>query len=254
MTPFFSDDQVALYHGDYREVLPALDARYDAIVTDPPYGETALEWDRWQDGWPTDVRAWLKPHGSLWCFGSMRMFFEHLAEFDGWRFAQDVVWEKHNGSGFAADRFKRVHEHAIHWYPDDVAWGDVYVHVPTERTATHTVRRINRGPTAHLNSIGDSAYIDDGTRLVRSVLQVRSMHGKAIHPTEKPPGVLCPLIEFSVPTGGTVLDPFAGSGSTGDAARQLGRHAVLIEANGEYVEQAARRLAQGTLPFAQETS
>jgi len=75
------------------------------------------------------------------------------------------------------------------------------------------------------------------------------MHGRAIHPTEKPTGILEPLIAYACPTGGVVLDPFAGSGSTGITARNLGRRAVLIEAREVQCEATAIRLAQGVLDF-----
>ena len=41
---------------------------------------------------------------------------------DGWRYCQDIVWEKPNGSGFAKDRFKRVHEHAVQFRREGDAW------------------------------------------------------------------------------------------------------------------------------------
>lgn len=51
------------------------------------------------------------------------------------------------------------------------------------------------------------------------------------------------LVEYAVPPGGLVLDPFAGSCSTLLTARQLGRRAVGIEANEEHCERAAKRLS-----------
>jgi site-specific DNA-methyltransferase (adenine-specific) len=76
------------------------------------------------------------------------------------------------------------------------------------------------------------------------------MHGRALHPTEKPIGLLDPLIRYACPVGGLVLDPFAGSGSTLDAARQAGRRAIGIEGHEPYAERAALRLSQATLPAA----
>lgn len=83
----------------------------------------------------------------------------------------------------------------------------------------------------------------------RSVLRVRSCHRVAENETEKPVGILVPLIEYSCPPGGLVCDPFAGSGSTGVAAKLLGRSAVLIEIREQQCEVAAKRLAQEVLPL-----
>ena len=107
--PYYVDDAVTIYLGDAREVLPSIDCGdVAATITDPPYGETSLAWDRWPPGWVAAVAAATSLRAPLWCFGSMRMFLEHSDEFAGWAFAQDVVWEKHNGSSFHADRFRIV--------------------------------------------------------------------------------------------------------------------------------------------------
>jgi site-specific DNA-methyltransferase (adenine-specific) len=246
--PYYADEQVTLYHGDMREILPSL-GPVDCIVTDPPYGETSLQWDRWPDRWPQIAR---RAASSMWCFGSMRMFGHRWVEFlsAGWAFSQDVVWEKHNGSNFHADRFRRVHEHALHWYAGQ--WADIHHDTPTTSDATaRTVRRKQKPP--HMREIGQGDYEshDGGPRLARSVIAVRSTHGRALHPTEKPLGILDPLIRYACPPGGLVLDPFAGSGSTGEAARLTGRRAVLIEADERYCEQILQRLLQAVLPDTQ---
>lgn len=44
--PYYRDEQVQLYLGDCRELLPTLDIAPDAAIVDPPYGETSLGWDR----------------------------------------------------------------------------------------------------------------------------------------------------------------------------------------------------------------
>lgn len=238
--PYYSDAHVTLYHGDMRDVLPALDLVADACVADPPYGETSLEWDRWVDGWPALVATYTS---SMWCFGSMRMFLHRRDEFAGWRLSQDVVWAKQGGSGFASDRFKRVHELVLHWYRDD--WSTV--HHATVREAYHGVNKGSlkgRAAIEHTGQIGSHEWTDDGTRMVRSVIQAQNMHQRGgIHPTQKPMAILAPLIEYAVPPGGLVLDPFAGSASTLLTARSLRRRAVGIEAHEPYCERAAERLS-----------
>jgi site-specific DNA-methyltransferase (adenine-specific) len=63
------------------------------------------------------------------------------------------------------------------------------------------------------------------------------------HPTVKPVELMQWLVPLVCPRGGTVLDPFAGSGTTGDAARIEGRNAILIEREPKYVADIERRLA-----------
>ena len=242
--PYFTDGQVSLYLGDSREVLPALGIEADLILADVPYQETALSWDRWPDGW-LDVAAAVSR--SLWCFGSMRMLGERWREFTGagWKFSQDVVWEKNNGSGFAADRFKRVHESVTHWYRGP--WSGIRHEVPRV-PAVHKRggQRFTRAQPAHTGTVAGRGYDDDGTRLTRSVIR-QGRPFPAVHKTEKPVPLLRALAAYSCPPGGLVVSPFAGSGSDLEAARSLGRRAIGVEISGEMCEKAARRLSQATL-------
>jgi site-specific DNA-methyltransferase (adenine-specific) len=243
--PYWTDGQVALYLGDCREILSALGLMADCVVADPPYGETSLPWDRWPEGW-LDVAAGVTR--SLWCFGSLRMYLKYRDEFAGWKLSQDVIWEKHNGSGFAADRFKRVHEQVTHWYHG--RWESVHHEVPRIPSADpsdHYQRTRKANGTPHAGEIAGITFRTNGTRLMRSVIRVQSMKGRAMHPTEKPVQILDPLIRYACPPGGLVIDPFAGSGSTLDAARQTGRRAIGIEKHEPYAELAARRLSQAVL-------
>lgn len=244
MRPYYERGGITIYHGDCREILPSIKA--DCVVTDPPYGETNLSWDRRVEEW---VGAIDSPQ--LWCFGSLRFFFAtHRAIAGaGWSFAQEVVWEKHNGSAFHADRFRRVHEFALHFYRGE--WSALHVEAQTTPDATaRTVRKKARPPHWH-GATGATTYVsqDGGPRLMRSVIRVRSEHGRAEHPTQKPTGIIEPLIRYSCTAAGLVLDPFMGSGTTLIAARESGRRAIGIEIEERYCEIAAKRLAQEVLPF-----
>lgn len=247
--PCTCPDGITLLHGDMRTVETG-SGGYDMVLADPPYGETSIEWDRWPSGWVGVAKSLLAPSGSLWCFGSARMFLSQHGEFGGLRFVQDVVWEKHNGSGCHADRFRRVHELAYHWVRASSDWGSVFKAPQfTNDAVRKTVRRKERPP--HWGVIEGSTYrsVDGGPRMMRSVLKVRSCHGRARHPTEKPLGVLTPLISYSCPPGGSVFVPFAGCGSELEAAKQLGRRAVGVEINEAYCEAAAERLRGNWLNF-----
>lgn len=231
--------------GDCRLALQPL-APFDMLLADPPYGDTSLDWDKRCGGWVDMAAKLLKPHGSMWVFGSMRFFQDTGDEFAaaGWKYAQDIVWEKHNGSSFHADRFKRVHEHACQFYRADTPWGDVYNDVQTTPDATaRTVRRKKR--PAHTGHIEASHYIseDGGPRVMRSVIYMRSMHGRAIHPTEKPSDLLEILIRTSCPLGGSIADLFAGSGAAGEAAMRAGREYVGCEIDPSMASKAQDRIA-----------
>lgn len=246
MTPYYQDGDVTLYHGDNAEILPSLAAAglaVDVCVTDPPYGETSLSWDRWPKGWPALVA---EVTSSLWCFGSMRMFLDQRDEFAAWRLAQDVVWDKGTGISLTTDRFMRTHEYALHFYAG-TRWSEIYAATPRERVPggrSATTRKTEAAATFGARNGG--SWVDDGTRIRRSVIPV-SRPASGRHPTEKPTGILDPLIAYSCPPGGTVLDLFAGSGSTLDAARCSGRKAIGIEQSEAYCEVIATRLSQGSL-------
>lgn len=254
MNYFHQNGDITIYCGRAQEILPSL-PHGDVCVTDPPYGQTSLEWDVWQSDWLELVKA-----DSLWVFGSLRMFMDRSADFigSGWTLSQDVigpdqepseidvVWEKHNGSSFHADRFRRIHEQAALFYRGQ--WKDIYHQTPVTLDAVRKQVRRKQRP-AHMGHIERGSYTshDGGPKMMRSVINVRSCHGYAENETQKPLGIIKPLIEFSSPVGGLVVDAFGGSGSTMLAAKELGRRGIMIELREEQCEIAARRLQQEVL-------
>lgn len=170
--PFYQDEWVTLYNGDCRELMPELNfAGLQAIITDPPYGDTSLEWDKPVEGWldliPNSCRT-------LWACGSFRFWMDFGADFRrNWKLGQELIWQKHNGSSFHKDRFRRVHEIPVHWYRG--AWADqVRNTVYTASATKRTVRRKRR--PAHTGNIGAAHYTskDGGPRMMTSVIPIRS--------------------------------------------------------------------------------
>ncbi|KWR73020.1 DNA methylase, partial [Cupriavidus sp. SHE] len=187
----------------------------------------------------------LKPTACIWVFGSMRFLATVFGEMEaaGFRYAQDIVWQKQNGTGFHNDRFRRVHEHAVQFYRG--RWADLYRETQYTMDARPKVVRRKTRPT-HTGHIDAGHYVsqDGGPRLMRSVIDVPNEHGRALHPTQKPLGILAPLIAYSVPPGGLIVDPFMGSGSTGIAASMLGRRWLGAELNPEYIALQLERTRQ----------
>lgn len=254
--PYYTDDHVQLFHGDCREVLPTLNVHPDAAVCDPPYGETSAQWDRWPDGWVKAVGDILPASASLWCFGTARMFLRYSADFAGWKLGQEALWVKRNGSGPGSrDRLLKVHEWAYHWYRG--RWSDL--HHEWEREQAHAADKSTRRQAhaaAHRRPDRANAYIDDGYRQPRSVrvIEAPAVRYQKRHQDEKPVKVVAELIRECTPPGGLVLDVGAGSGTTGVAARMVGRRSLLIEQDERCCAEIVNRLTADVLPLNEVTA
>lgn len=235
--------RLTLVEGDCRGVVPLLGA-FDVVVADPPYGITPLEWDRLVRGWGTVARAALRSEGSAWLFGSMVSLVSMVGEMEGWRVAQDIVWEKPNGSGATTHRrLRRVHELVLHLYRDDSPWDSVFCRqLLTEGHVRKSIpRRAEHSPGSQGN-FGSGSY-DSTTRVVRSVVHFAPpRREERVHPAQKPEGLVELLLRVACPAGGRVLDPFCGSGVVLSVARRLGLDAVGVDLD---VSCARRLLSRG---------
>jgi site-specific DNA-methyltransferase (adenine-specific) len=246
MNPYYDQDGITILHGDALDILPMLEpGSFDVVIADPNYGETSFGWDQRSSEWPKLILPLLLPHGTLWSFGSLRYFVEGSRAFvDDWTLVQEIVWEKHNGSGFHNDRFRRVHELLTHWRPRSSKWIDIYKNPQFTMDATARTIRHKQRPAHWTGARGAYSYesTDGGPRLMRSVQFVRSCHGSAVHATQKPEEIVRPALAYSCPPGGIVLSPFMGSGTDLVVARALGFRAIGIEEHEEDCEIAVRRL------------
>ena len=98
-------------------------------------------------------------------------------------------------------------------------------------------------------NFGEVEYCWTNLRFAPRVFRYRAVgvDGGKVHPTQKPEALMLWCLGFLSDSIGTILDPFAGSGTTGVAAKRLGRKCVLIEREEKYCAIAARRLSQGAL-------
>ena len=108
---------VTVLTADCRADMPA-HRPLDMILADPPYGDLSLGWDRRVPGWLALACRALRPTGSLWLFGSLWSLLAVAEELRaaGFRYAQEIVWEKQNGSTFHADRFRLAYELIVQFY------------------------------------------------------------------------------------------------------------------------------------------
>lgn len=97
----------------------------------------------------------------------------------------------------------------------------------------------------HTGKIEGPTFVRErgGTRLMRSVIYARNMHGRAQNETEKPYEVVRPIHDYSVRGGGSVFIPFGGAGVDAEVAWRRGCSAVLCEIRESQAEATAKRLS-----------
>jgi DNA modification methylase len=177
----------------------------------------------------------------------------------GWYLRQDIIWSKHNPMPESVrDRCTTSHEHIFllakneQYYFDAEAIQEPAV---SDHRSGNGFRRDARCSfqNADGTSRGNEEQWTDvgGTRNRRSVWHVNTQPFKEAHFATFPPALVEPCILAGCPRGGTVLDPFAGAGTTGLVADRLHRSAVLIELNDQYAEMARRRIAGAAPLFAE---
>jgi DNA modification methylase len=172
---------------------------------------------------------------------------------DGWYLRQDIIWHKPNPMPESVkDRCTKAHEYifllskSVKYYFDNEAIKEDSVYAPGK---THEVER-EKGYYKGKWSNPEKGSRHDGSfkairekRNKRSVWTVNTKPFKGAHFATFPPDLIEPCVLAGCPEGGTVLDPFGGSGTTALLANGHNRNAILCELNEEYIEIAKERLA-----------
>lgn len=181
---------------------------------------------------------------------------------DGWYLRQDIIWHKPNPMPESVrDRCTKAHEYIFllskspKYYFDSMAVREPIAESTKKAYGEKGRARSenSRGAAAERNDYnpdakGDSTFgfSTDGKRNRRSVWTVTTKPFKGAHFATFPPDLIEPCVLAGCPEGGTVFDPFGGSGTTALVALRNRRKAVLSELNPEYVDMAhARMAAQG---------
>lgn len=226
MSLYYEDEFVELYHGDARELVNWTSA--DALVTDPPYGRD------WKQGNIKEAR-WLK--------------------------AQDS--DAH--AGIANDRDTAVRDEVLRIWGKRpwITFGDLMLPPPEATKLTGVYWKDSgtsgfRGAVAGVRRDAEAIYFggphaaglggrSSVFRYSGSVSGSHGLTGLTGHPHTKPVGLMETLIGLA--PGHVIADPFAGSGSTLIAARNLGRKAIGVEVEEKYCELIVTRLAQQAFQF-----
>ena len=226
MKPYCHDESagIQIYHGDCREVLPYLSA--DVVITDPPYN-CGKKYGTHNDSMSqNEYEEWLQSVFSF-CFTDNLIYFpgtrnvwasERLLSLTRFRPHRMLGWHKRE---FAGDKW--TGGPAMCWEP--VVWASAQDKPDFERIYGHNGRDFLIVPATHNDPF------------------------TSLHPCPKPEPVMMWLVRLFCSDGGSLIDPFCGTGTTLRAAKDLGRKAIGIEIEERYCEIAARRLEQGVLNF-----
>lgn len=173
---------------------------------------------------------------------------------DGWILRQDIIWHKPNPMPESVrDRCTKAHEYIFllakspRYYFDHESLREPAV-VPAGPGNKRAGKEpgLRQGDNANirgsLHRIGPRA-----TRHKRSVWSVTTKPFRGAHFARFPPDLIEPCVRAGAPTGGVVLDPFAGAGTTGVVCKRTGREFIGIELNPEYRELALRRIDSVTV-------
>ncbi|MCZ4108940.1 MULTISPECIES: site-specific DNA-methyltransferase [Brevundimonas] len=252
-----------ILRGDCIEVLKGLpDKSVDMVFADPPYnlqlGGDLLrpdnskvdavddDWDKFDSfaaydaftrAWLGECRRVLKDEGSLWVIGSYHNIFRLGAAMQdlGFWVLNDIIWRKSNPMpNFKGTRFTNAHETLI--------WAAKSREQKRYTFNYDALKAFNED--TQMRSDWTLALCTGGERL-------KDENGDKAHPTQKPEALLHRVLLSASRVGDVVLDPFFGTGTTGAAAKRLGRHFIGIERDETYAKLAEQRI-KAVIPAAPE--
>ena len=227
-----------LLYGDTFELLPQFEFKFDMIFADPPYflsnggisvqsgkivsvnkgdwdkGLSAEDMNKFNIGWLSLCRDKLKENGTIWISGTYHNIFSVANSLTllGFKILNVITWAKTNPPPNISCRYFTYSSEFIIW----------------ARKSPKVAHYYNYELMKHIN--GDKQMRDVWN--LPAIAQWEKRCGK--HPTQKPLCVLSRIIMASTKPGAWILDPFAGSSTTGIAANLLDRRYLGIEREAEY--------------------
>jgi site-specific DNA-methyltransferase (adenine-specific) len=170
---------------------------------------------------------------------------------DGWYLRQDIIWHKPNPMPESVkDRCTKAHEYIFllskspRYYFDNEAIKEhaVYAGIPQSFDTPYKNKGRGSGKKPSGNEKKGSKPVVYDKKNRRSVWKVTTKPYKGAHFATFPPDLIEPCILAGCPQGGTVLDPFGGSGTTAGVAIKHDRSAILCELNEEYAALTQERV------------
>ena len=253
LCPFYSTDLGKLYKGDCLEVMDYLieqNAKFDAIITDPPYAITNYSWDQiipFNEMWKRLLKL-IKDDGAIVLFGN-EPFSSSLRKSNEKFYRYDWKWLKTQVTGFQNSKCQplRCYEdvmvfskagavanakNKMCYYPQDL----IKVNLAVKRSSVDYLKE-----QKNINKI---EAIQEYSNYPRNVIQFER-ESTIFHPTQKPMNLMEYLILTYTKDGEFVLDFTSGSGTTLLSCELLNRHWVGIEISEKYCQVIKRRIENG---------
>jgi site-specific DNA-methyltransferase (adenine-specific) len=252
--PYFDEEGFTLYQGDCRQVLPALPEKSVGLIfADPPYNlsnggftcqsgrRAPVDKGNWDvsRGVEEDFlfhREWIRAcghvlsdSGSIWISGTYHSIYAcgYALQLEGFHILNDICWYKPNAPPNLSTRFFTASHETLLW----------------ARKGESTQHQFNYQEMKHGKWPEDALKIPG--KQMRSVWSIPSSPRRekesGCHPTQKPCALLSRIIGASSREGDIVLDPFAGSSTTGLAAKCLARKYIGIETDERFLDLSVRR-------------
>lgn len=228
----------------------------DLIFADPPYWLRVNgilhrvngneydgcndEWDKFLSSddyqaftisWLTECKRLLKKNGSIWVIGGMQCIYTIGAAMQklGFWLINDIVWNKKNPTpNFMGTRLNNSHETLL-WAVKNQKSKFTFNYKTAKELNLDTVSQadFSKGVRKQLGSVWKISVCQGAERL-------KDNDGSKLHSTQKPEELLYRVIAISSKMGDVVLDPFAGTMTTGAVAKKMGRNFICIEQDEKY--------------------
>ena len=260
MNEYYKHDGITLYNEDAFEMIKRIpDKSIDLVLTDPPYGITACEWDKVVDlekMW-TELKR-IGKEKTPYIFTASQPFTTDLINSNRKWFRYELIWEKNYSGSFllAKKRPMLYHENIIIFFEKQSVFNPIfrpYANSTIKRAGKNGIQKIKEDNNFNnIQRVKKKEHIIDIKRKAypKSIIQINSETYKRERgkmrfiPTQKPVALMEYLTKTYSNEGDIILDCFMGSGTTGVACKNLGRKFIGSDISQEYCEIAKKRIMQ----------
>lgn len=252
MKLWYEDESVKLIQGDCLEVMDKMieeGIKFDAIITDPPYGTTACKWDaviNFKEVW-NRLENLIVNNGCICLFGA-EPFSSHLRLSNEKLYKYDYKWIKSKVGNFlnAKNSPMKKYEDIMCFSMENIANGskNMMKYYPQGLIEINKQKsnkgKSRKGTTIEERPSRQNDYTQQYTNYPNNILEFTSESG--FHPTQKPIALMEYLINTYTKENDLILDFTCGSGTTLVAAKNTNRKAIGIELNTTYCDIAKQRI------------